>query len=93
MYRWLLFPILSSEPIKLEVGSKWSELRKSLQAHHPVDEGLHPGNLTQAPASVASLQVEKNIKPIILDYDPSLLGNLPQLLSDDTPQSIFQSGR
>jgi len=69
MYKWLLFPILSSAPEKLEEGFKWAELRNSLRGSHPAGEGLNPGNLTQALASVASLQVDKNIKPIILDYD------------------------
>jgi hypothetical protein len=69
MYRWLLHPILCSDSHRLESGFKWSELRKALQEHHPARESLNLGNLTQALASVASLQVAKNIKPIILDYD------------------------
>jgi hypothetical protein len=69
MYKWLLYPILSSDSGRLEVGFKWFELRKVLQEYHPAGDSLNPGNLTQALASVASLQVEKNIKPIILDYD------------------------
>ena len=32
-------------------------------------EELNPGNITQALQSTASLQVKKDIKPIILDYD------------------------
>jgi hypothetical protein len=39
----------------------------------PSGESLNPGNLTQALQSVASLQVAKDIKPIILDYDQTNL--------------------
>jgi hypothetical protein len=69
MYKWLLFPILTASAEKLEKGFKYNEIRQSLQSEHPSGESLNPGNLTQALQSVASLQVQKNIKPIILDYD------------------------
>jgi hypothetical protein len=69
MYKWLLYPILAANPKKLEEGFKYSELRRSLSDKHPQGQALNPGNLTQALQSVASLQVAKDIKPIILDYD------------------------
>jgi len=69
MYKWLLYPILSAEPGKLEEGFKYAELRRAMKEHHPLGEGLNLGNLTQALQSTASLQVAKDIKPIILDYD------------------------
>lgn len=69
VYKWLLHPVLTSASHKLEQGFKWSELRKAIQEHHPVGADFNPGNLTQALQSVASLQIAKNIKPIILDYD------------------------
>jgi hypothetical protein len=34
---------------------------------------LNPGNLTQALQQVSSLQIKKNIKPFVLDYDSSNL--------------------
>jgi chromosome segregation and condensation protein ScpB len=40
-----------------------------MKEHHPLGETLNLGNLTQALQSTASLQVSKDIKPIILDYD------------------------
>jgi hypothetical protein len=73
MYRWLLLPILTASPTKLEKGFKYAELRRALQEHHPQKQDLNPGNLTQALKSAASLQVAKDIKPIILDYDQSNL--------------------
>ena len=69
MYKWLLLPILISDVEHLEEGLRLSEIRKILQANHPTKDGLNVGNITQALQSCASLQVGKDIKPIILDYD------------------------
>ncbi len=69
MYKWLLHPVLNATSEKLKAGFKYAELRKYLQERHPQGKGLNAGNLTQALQYCASLQVEKNIKPIVLDYD------------------------
>lgn len=69
MHRWLLYPILSENISELQKGLRWSHIRQILQGHHPEGKGLNPGNLTQALQSCAALQVRKDIKPIILDYD------------------------
>jgi hypothetical protein len=69
MYKWLLYPILAASPEKLEDGFKYADLRRAMQAHHPLGASLNLGNLTQALQSTASLQVGKDITPIILDYD------------------------
>lgn len=73
MYQWLLYPILLADSDKLEAGFTQKELRDALRAKHPEGTALNPGNLTQALQSVASLQVKKNILPIILDYDSTNL--------------------
>lgn len=69
MYKWLLYPVLTTDTHKLETGIIYSDLREKIQNEHPRGEDLNPGNLTQALQSTASLQVDKGIKPIILDYD------------------------
>lgn len=69
MYKWLLYPILVSDSEELEDGLLYAELRETIQEQHPRGHDLNPGNLTQALQSTASLQVDKDIKPIILDYD------------------------
>ena len=69
MYKWLLYPILEATPQQLEDGFKYADLRRSMSAHHPQGQSLNPGNLTQALQSAASLQIGKDITPIILDYD------------------------
>lgn len=69
MYKWLLYPILEATPQQLEDGFKYADLRRAMNAHHPQRQSLNPGNLTQALQSTASLQIGKDITPIILDYD------------------------
>jgi hypothetical protein len=69
MHRWLLYPVLTSNVDELQKGLRWGHLRQILQDQHPEKTGLNPGNLTQALQSCAALQVKKDIKPIILDYD------------------------
>lgn len=73
MYRWLLYPVLTSSLAKLEEGLRLSEIRKMILAHHPQGKDLNAGNLTQSLQFCASLQVKKEIKPIILDYDQTNL--------------------
>ena len=69
MYKWLLYPVLISDLKQLENGLSYSHIRNVIQSKHPLHGELNPGNLTQALQSVSSLQVKKDIKPFILDYD------------------------
>jgi hypothetical protein len=64
---------LTAQTTHLERGLRLNEVSKLLAAKHPLGRNLNPGNLTQALQSVASLQVKKDIKPIILDYDQTNL--------------------
>jgi hypothetical protein len=73
MYKWLIYPVLTATTEQLERGFSYRELKESIQAKHPSGGALNPGNLTQALQSVASLQVKKDITPIILDYDQTNL--------------------
>ena len=73
MYRWLLHPVLTSPVDNLEAGIRQADIRRSLQTHHPKESELNPGNVTQALLSVSNLQVKKDIKPIVLDYDQTNL--------------------
>jgi len=68
MYKWVLLPVLMAESIQLEQGISWSIIRRIVDENHP-DSPINPGNLTQALAAVASLQVKTKISPIIIDYD------------------------
>lgn len=73
MYKWLLYPVLTASTEKLEEGLRYREMRDTLRAHHPEGTALNLGNLTQALQATASLQVKKDIKPIVLDYDQTNL--------------------
>jgi hypothetical protein len=69
MYRWLLYPVLTSDAKELEAGLPYAVMKERIISKHPEGKDLNLGNLTMALQSVASLQVKKSIKPIILDYD------------------------
>lgn len=69
MHRWILYPIIVSDVEVLENGLRFGEIKKVIQSAHPRKSDLNPGNVTQALQACASLQVKKEIKPIILDYD------------------------
>ncbi len=73
MYKWLLYPILISKDEKLEEGFKQSEIRSLLRSKHPKGEDLNSGNITQSLQFLTSLQIKKDIKPIVLDYDQTNL--------------------
>ena len=73
MYKWLLYPVLTATKEELETGLTYRHMRDVLRQHHPEGEALNIGNLTQALQSSASLQVKKDIKPIVLDYDQTNL--------------------
>lgn len=73
MYRWLLYPVITAKPLDLERGLRLPSIRKAIVTKHPRGQDLNPGNLTQALQSAASLQIKKDIKPIILDYDQTNL--------------------
>lgn len=73
MYKWLLYPILCCDPTKLEEGLRYNEIRAAITSKHPKDDSLNPGNITQALKNCSSLQVKKNITPIVLDYDQTNL--------------------
>lgn len=73
MHKWLLYPILTAEVGDIEKGFKLAEVRNKLQVVHPRGQDLNSGNVTQSLQSATSLQIKKDIKPMILDYDQTNL--------------------
>jgi hypothetical protein len=73
MYKWLLYPLLTSTIEELTTGVTYRQIRTRIESKHPQGSGLNPGNLTQALQSVPALRAKKNIKPFVLDYDRSNL--------------------
>ena len=69
MYRWLIFVVLSVPLTELETGIRRNVFSTKIKSRHSAGNQLNEGNITQALQSAASLQVTKNIRPIIIDYD------------------------
>jgi hypothetical protein len=73
MHKWLLYPILTSDINGIEKGITQAEIRNKLQKVHPRGGELNSGNVTQSLQSSTSLQIKKDIKPMVLDYDQTNL--------------------
>jgi hypothetical protein len=73
MYKWLLYPVITAKTEQLRAALKYSSVRDTLSRSHPQGAKLNPGNITQALQSTAALQVKKEVKPIVLDYDQTNL--------------------
>ena len=69
MPKWLIFVILKSTIEQLEEGLRLREISRLIKSYHPKGNELNTGNITQALISASSLQVKKDTRPIIIDYD------------------------
>jgi hypothetical protein len=73
MYKWVLYPILTGDIKQLEKGLTYRAIRESIESRHPEGRRLKPGNLTQALQQLSNLQIKKNFKPFVVDYDSANL--------------------
>lgn len=71
MHKWLLYPLLTTNADRLKQGLKYRDIKGILREKHPRERELNSGNITQSLQSSASLQVKRNIMPIVIDYDQS----------------------
>jgi hypothetical protein len=69
MYKWLLYPLLVVTSAELEMGLGYRKIKEIIISKHPKGKELNIGNLTQALKSINSLQLKKDIRPNIIDYD------------------------
>jgi hypothetical protein len=69
MPKWLIFVILKSSIEQLEDGLRLREVSRLIKAYHPKGGNLNTGNITQTLISASSLQVKKDTRPIVIDYD------------------------
>ncbi len=69
MPKWIVFAILKSSIEQLEDGLRLREITRIIRSYHPKGQSLNPGNVTQALNSASSLQVKKDTRPIVIDYD------------------------
>ncbi len=73
MHKWLLYPLLTGNMEQLAKGFTQADIRNKLQEIHPKGAELNSGNVTQSLQSLTSLQIKKDIKPLVLDYDQTNL--------------------
>jgi hypothetical protein len=71
MHKWLLYPLLTTNTDRLKQGLKYRDIKAILREKHPRERELNSGNIAQSLQSSASLQVKRNIMPIVIDYDQS----------------------
>lgn len=71
MHKWLLYALLTTNTDRLKQGLKYRDIKATLREKHPRERELNSGNITQSLQSSASLQVKRNIMPIVIDYDHS----------------------
>ena len=71
MHKWLLYALLTTNTDRLKQGLKYRDIKAILREKHPRERELNSGNITQSLQSSASLQVRRNIMPIVIDYDHS----------------------
>ena len=69
MYKWLIYAVLTCNLDELEKGLRRSDISAKIKKEHPEGNSLNEGNITQALQNAASLQIQKSVRPIVLDYD------------------------
>lgn len=69
IYKWMLYPVLNASTSQLLKGLSFNELKGQIQNRHPLKDKLDSHNLLNALNSISLLQMSKNIKPNIIDYD------------------------
>lgn len=69
MYKWIIFVILKSKTEELEEGVRLQRIVQMIKANHPEGVNLQTANVTNALGNIASLQAQKDVRPIVLDYD------------------------
>jgi hypothetical protein len=69
MYKWLIYSVIITPNEDLEDGLRRAKISSTIKEKHPEGMKLNEGNITQALQNTAPLQVQKSVRPIILDYD------------------------
>jgi hypothetical protein len=69
MPKWIIYSILKNSISSLEDGLRLRDITHIIKAAHVRGNELNTGNITQALISASALQVKKDIRPIIIDYD------------------------
>jgi hypothetical protein len=64
MYKWLLFPILTSSIEDLRKGLRYSEITRILRENHPEKSQLNPGNITRLFSRVLHCKSKKTLSQL-----------------------------
>jgi hypothetical protein len=69
MYKWITYAVLKSDVGALGNGLRLNQIVRVIKAKHPDGTSLQTANVTNALTYVSSLQAQKDVRPIVLDYD------------------------
>jgi hypothetical protein len=69
MYKWIIYAVLKSDIGILGTGLRLNHIVRTIKAKHPDGAELQTANVTNALTNVSSLQAQKDVRPIVLDYD------------------------
>jgi len=69
LYKWIMYSVVSTDPDDLEDGLGVPTIMRDINKKHPKIDDVNQGNLTQSLERIVKLQVERNVEPIILDYN------------------------
>ncbi len=69
MYRWVCFSVLRCSVKEMTDGLTLKKVMGMVRAKHPEGDKVSAASFTNALSNVAYLQAQKDVRPIILDYD------------------------
>ena len=69
MYRWLMYVVIDAQPSDLKTGLRAFEIYTRMQRVHPSRDRLLYNNALQALRNVGKLQHNKQVQPVVLDFD------------------------
>jgi hypothetical protein len=69
LYKWILFPLITLEETHFDNGLPAQAMRRMIVEKHPLSKQVSILKLIGALDRVVSLQQEKNIRPIVIEFD------------------------
>ncbi|WP_396611473.1 hypothetical protein ACH9L7_14890 [Haloferax sp. S1W] len=69
LYKWILYSLITTDIDELKSGKHMRDILEEIEHSHPEVDNVNQGHLTQSLGRVVPLQNDKNIEPIILDYN------------------------
>lgn len=69
MYKWICYAVLKASTKEASDGLTLKKIMTTVKSKHPEGDKISAASFTNALSNVAYLQAQKDIRPIILDYD------------------------